>query len=119
RLAPEATLESTGTGRADITHYEAERIDIKADAPAPGAWLVLSEMSYPGWTASVDGRPTEVARADALFRAVWVPAGRHEVVFRYRPRSFEIGLMVSALSVLALAAAWWRARSATASAVDA
>ncbi|HLN58758.1 MAG TPA: YfhO family protein [Thermoanaerobaculia bacterium] len=61
--------------------------------------LVLADLDYPGWKASVDGRPAPILSADGYLRAVALPAGSHRVVFRYRPVSFYAG---AALSLLAL-----------------
>jgi uncharacterized membrane protein YfhO len=55
----------------------------------------------------VDGRKQPVLRANIVFRAVQLPAGRHEVVLAYWPRSLSIGLLVSCMALLALALAWW------------
>ncbi|HET7343700.1 MAG TPA: YfhO family protein, partial [Methylomirabilota bacterium] len=66
-----------------------------SDAPAV---LVLTDTWFPGWRARVDGRPATLWRADHAFRAVAVPAGRHEVELRYQPRSVLIGALVSALA---------------------
>jgi uncharacterized membrane protein YfhO len=49
----------------------------------------------------VDGREAILWRADHEFRAVWVPPGKHEVEFRFEPRSLKIGLLVSVLSLAA------------------
>jgi uncharacterized membrane protein YfhO len=68
-----------------------------------GGWLVLSDLSYPGWQAYVDGKETALLQADYVFRAVWVPLGDHLVTFRYLPLSFMIGIGVSVLAWLALA----------------
>jgi hypothetical protein len=104
-IAPPAASPLAATaGEARVTAYEPERIVVKAAVEGAGEWLVLSEVVFPGWTASVDGRETEVARADGLFRAVWLPAGAHEVVFRYRPRSLWLGLVFSSAAAVALAA---------------
>jgi len=64
-------------------------------------WLVLRDAAYPGWEARIDDEAAPIYRADFLFRAVHVPAGRHRVDFRYRPFSSRLGLVVT-LGVLAL-----------------
>ena len=60
----------------------------------------------------MDGRPTQVWRANHALRAVVVPSGVHEVVFDYAPRSLEIGAVVSVVALglvaLALIPAWRR-----------
>ena len=71
---------------------------------AGGGRLNLTASGPNRWTASVDGQEAPIARADGLFRAVWLEAGPHRAVFRYRPRSFSIGLALSALGALAWAA---------------
>jgi hypothetical protein len=43
----------------------------------------VSEVFYPDWKATVDGAPAPVLRANHVLRALALPAGRHEVVFRY------------------------------------
>jgi hypothetical protein len=92
---------------ARVTEYQPNRV--RLEVPDGGAgWLVLADVWYPGWTCTVDGQGVDVHRADYLFRAVWVLAGSHEVVFRYEPRSYRIGRVVSgtALSVVAAILGW-------------
>jgi len=60
-----------------------------------GAWLVLSDVMYPGWRVYVDDAEAKLHYADYLFRGVWVPQGTHEVDFSYQPRSFWLGAAVS------------------------
>ena len=68
-----------------------------------GAWLVLSDVMYPGWRVHVDGAEAALYHADYLFRGVWVPQGTHAVDFSYQARSFWLGAAVSLPSwVLAL-----------------
>ena len=86
----------------EIVRYEPARIDIKVQAAAP-ALLVLSDLFYPGWEATVDGRPAEILRANYVMRAVAIPEGAHEVRFLYRPASFRAGVAASAAGCLAVA----------------
>jgi len=90
-----------------------ERVEIDFTSREPGL-VVLTDTWYAGWTATVDGEETDILLANGLYRAVAVPAGRHEVVFEYRPRSFAIGAALSGLSaLLLLAVAWTWGRAGT------
>jgi len=64
--------------------------------------LVFSEVFYPeGWKVSIDNEPATHFRANYILRAMVVPAGTHEIVFRFEPRSYHAGEKVSlAFSVL-------------------
>ena len=64
--------------------------------------LFVSEVWYPGWEAFVDGRETEILRANLTFRAVKVPEGEHEVRFIYDPKSFKIGGWLSIATLIFL-----------------
>ncbi len=86
---------------ARIVRYEDCRVEVEFQAATKG-WLCLGDAWYPGWEAELDVQPVEILRANAAFRAVPVPAGRHTLVFRYRPRSLLAGIWISALSALIL-----------------
>ncbi|MBZ0268236.1 YfhO family protein [bacterium] len=74
---------------------------------SPGL-LVLGDVAYPGWRATVDGEETPVLRCDYVLRAVPIPAGEHVVRLRFRPVSLGVGRAISAMASLALLAlvAW-------------
>lgn len=67
---------------------------------------VFSEVYYPGWTATIDGQPVEVARVNYLLRALRLPAGKHEVVFTFKPTSVDtteaVGFTAMALLLVLL-----------------
>jgi uncharacterized membrane protein YfhO len=65
--------------------------------------LVLSETFYPAWRAYVDGRPAHIYRANYLFRAVAVPSGDHLVELRYESAAFQLGLLISAATLIVVA----------------
>jgi uncharacterized membrane protein YfhO len=64
-------------------------------AAAADAFLIVSDLYYPGWQASVDGKPARILRANHVMRAVHVPAGEHRIEFAYRPGSFRVGIAMS------------------------
>ena len=78
----------TGEGHegseAVILRYENTRVDVAVRARRPG-YLVLGDVWHPWWNATVDGRVTEIHRANVMFRAVAVPAGHHRVRFEFQP----------------------------------
>jgi uncharacterized membrane protein YfhO len=82
---------------------------VQVEAASDGL-LVLSETWYPGWTATIDGRPTKVLRANHTLRAVPLTAGSHEVRFEFRSRSLALGAVVSlvAFAGMGAAALWLR-----------
>ena len=93
--------------QSDIVSYDPERVVVETDGASAG-WLVLADAWYPGWRVTVDGAPVEVARADVLFRAVPVAAGKHRVEFVFAPVSLWMGAGIS-LMTLALCGVTWLA----------
>lgn len=73
-------------------------IDYSSAVPA---FMVLTDTFYPGWHATIDGQPTEMFRANYLFRAVHVPSGKHTVQFEYWPFSLVAGLLLFSCATLA------------------
>lgn len=94
-----ATTSNTGSAR--FIRDENAHVTLAVDARQPGQ-LILADTFYPGWKAKVDGHETAIHPANAAFRAVSVPAGRHTVSFDYSPRSIRIGLILSVLAALVL-----------------
>ncbi len=78
---------------------DALEIKLRIQTQSPG-YLVLADNYYPGWKATVDGLKTEIYNADICFRAVQVPAGKHEIRFFYEPASFRWGAYISLCSAL-------------------
>jgi hypothetical protein len=100
-LADCATAPSVGPptpASAEVRAYGPTRVRVATASGAP-AYLVLTDTWFPGWRVRVDGRDAVLWRADHAFRAVVVPAGRHEVEFRFESRSLKLGLLLSILSL--------------------
>ena len=88
--------------RARVTRPWPDEIRVALDGPAPaGSALVMTENYYPGWTATVDGRPAAAHRADYSLIGVPLPQGAREVRLRYRSAVFETGRTVTAVALAA------------------
>ncbi len=94
---------SLGAGTARITTYEPERVVVEATASRPSE-LVLTDLSFPGWKVTLDGKDADIHRVDYLMRGTSLPPGRHRVEFRYEPLSFRLGALVSLIALLGLIA---------------
>jgi uncharacterized membrane protein YgdD (TMEM256/DUF423 family) len=90
---------------AQVTAFGPNEIRIEVDAVDNGL-LVLSEIYYPGWRASVDGAPAPLIRADGILRGVPVPEGQHTVRVWYAPSSVRVGLVISVLALVGSVAGW-------------
>ena len=87
-----------GTGVATIERYDEDDVAVAVEATAP-AWLVLADTWFPGWSATVQGKPAAILRANVNFRAVRVPGGRSRVEFAYRPASVSWGRVLTGLGL--------------------
>ncbi|HSP95685.1 MAG TPA: YfhO family protein [Candidatus Dormibacteraeota bacterium] len=93
-----------GPATVEFVVNEPEHVVLRAHAPARG-FVHLADQHFPGWTATVNGAPAPILRANYLFRAVEVPAGEATIEFRYAPGSVRLGAAISGATLLALLAA--------------
>lgn len=91
----------TFAGTSRVVSFRPDRVLLEADLAEAG-YVVLVDAYGPGWGATVDGRPVPLLRANVAFRAVRVPAGRHQIELVDRPSSVIAGLSASLLTLLAL-----------------
>lgn len=77
-----------------LVSYKPSEIKLTAQIDEE-ALLFLSDVFYPGWKVSISGKDAKIYRANYAFRAVLVPAGKHNVVFTYEPESFKTGALIS------------------------
>jgi hypothetical protein len=87
------------------TDYGPGLMSVVTETTAPG-YLVLAEVWYPGWSATIDGRPAPILRANTAFMAVLVPAGTSKVDLRFSSLFLVLGAGISLTTVAALLAAW-------------
>jgi len=102
---PEVSPQSAGRSlpQCDVVGWDSDSTMVQVQTTRSG-YVILSQILYPGWKAYVDGKRTKVLGADYLLMAARVPAGRHEVEFRYEPGSFKLGFGLSVLGVLGIVA---------------
>lgn len=72
-----------------LTSYEPNRLVYETSSPKDGI-VVFSEIYYPDWTATIDGQPADIARADYILRAMNVPGGKHTIEMRFDPKSIHV-----------------------------
>jgi len=65
-------------------------------------WIVVSEPSWKGWRAYVDGRRIQHQIANVAFLGIYVPRGAHRVKLIYMPQSFVIGRTITFATMAAL-----------------
>lgn len=83
--------------KARLTSYDPKYLEYSVEGG--NAFIVFSELFYQGagndWQAYLDGEPVEHIRVNYLLRGLTVPAGKHEVVFEYAPKSHFTGQKIN------------------------
>jgi uncharacterized membrane protein YfhO len=84
-----------------IQHPNSNETVIGVQVVAP-AYLFLAETWYPGWTVYVDGLERPLLRANYAFKAVKLEPGAHMVRFAFAPRSWTLGLFITAATLVVM-----------------
>jgi uncharacterized membrane protein YfhO len=94
-------------GEVKLESYDNEELELTVRTDRP-ALLYLAETFHPYWQAEIDGKPARIYRANLAMRAVFVPAGEHKLMMRYRSLPYERGKLLSlvALIFLAIVVGW-------------
>lgn len=113
-ISAEGPSDKTAEGKAVglVNGQAADFIRMTSYAPnelryhysaASARTAIFSEVYYPdGWTATVDGAPLDLFRANWIFRAANLPAGEHDIVMRFEPKIYTVSEKASRASSLAL-----------------
>lgn len=82
-----------------LTSYAPDRMVYQAHTDK-GALAVFSEVYFPwGWDVTIDGKPAEMGRVDYILRGLFIPAGNHEIVMTFRPKSILTTDYVAVFSI--------------------
>lgn len=88
-------LQSDSTAVIELKNYLPNQLEFKTQSKTPQL-AVFSEIYYPkGWKMLLDGKEVPYIKANYLLRAVFVPAGNHEVRMVFEPEVIEKGKMIS------------------------
>jgi uncharacterized membrane protein YfhO len=109
---PKEIFEPDSTATVTITDYKSRNIAIRTSNTVQSL-LVLSEVYYPaGWRAYIDGVETEIHKTNYILRSIVVPAGAHDVVFKFEPMFYELGWTLSntawGVSILCVGIGLWQ-----------
>jgi hypothetical protein len=111
-------VESDSTAVIELVAYEPNYLKYEVDSEKGGT-VVFSEIYYPGWQSTIDGKDTPHGRANYILRAMNVPAGKHVVEFRFDPKSLHttetiayIALALLVLGFVAFVAIYFKVRMA-------
>jgi len=90
------------SGSISLEVYEPNYLKYTANLSGE-SFIVFSEIYYPiGWTATLDGNPLEIIRADYVLRAAIVPSGNHTIEFKFEPKSYSLGNTIMLISSILL-----------------
>lgn len=94
------TPTQSAQGKISLTSYAPDRLEYTANSDN-GGLAVFSEVYFPwGWTATIDGEPTELGRVNYLLRAMQIPAGEHTIVMQFRPDSIAATNTAATVAVI-------------------
>ncbi|MFT6715984.1 MAG: hypothetical protein ACJA0Q_000613 [Saprospiraceae bacterium] len=92
------SYELDSASSINLVSYEPNELMYKTTSTKPSL-VVFSEIFYKdGWEARIDGETVEIARANYVLRALEVPAGEHEIQFKFNPSSYYVGRKISGVS---------------------
>lgn len=108
-------LQADSTASIKLVNYKPNQLTYESSSTAEGL-AVFSEIYYPkGWVATIDGKEASILRANYVLRALTIPAGKHTIVFEFKPAPYYIGNKVSMASswlvlILVLGTVGWSLR---------
>ncbi|MCL4359662.1 YfhO family protein [Patescibacteria group bacterium] len=95
-----SVASSPATARLSITRPSDTKTVVVVSGNPRTDILVLNDTYYPGWQATIDGKPTQILAANIRFRAVILPPGSHTVTFTYAPQTLPAGAALTLIGLI-------------------
>lgn len=98
------TIEPRADAKAQVklTQYGLNELHYQSSNANLGL-AVFSDIYYPaGWKAFIDGKETPILRVNYALRGLKIPAGQHQIVFKFHPDTYFTGQKISLISSLTL-----------------
>jgi len=102
---PDSALSQLG-GRSEgtdlrISRYTSNQLMAQISTPRE-QFVLISEIFFPGWRITIDGKEATILRADGVFFGVFVGAGVHTLLVEFKPQYFDVGIASSLFAYVAL-----------------
>jgi hypothetical protein len=88
-------------GTAQETYHGYNRYDYQVESRGTN-FLILSQVWYPNWAATLDGRKLKLYRTNHALLGCFIPPGKHRLVLRMTSPPFTLGLITAAVAILLL-----------------
>ena len=97
-LLPKADFRKDSLAIIQLTNYQPNELRYKSKTQSE-QFAVFSDMYYKnGWNAYIDGKKVPIIRANYVLRALIIPKGKHEIVFKFEPAVIKKGTVISLIS---------------------
>lgn len=88
----------SSSAKIDLVSQKPNELKYKYEADT-AQFIVFSENYYqPGWQAYIDGKEVDHIQANYTLRAMNVPAGIHDITFKFEPQVVETGSTIVLVS---------------------
>lgn len=86
------------SGTAKMLDLSNTKLEVQTNSSSP-TFLVLSDIYYPGWQATVDGKPVHIFQTNYVLRGIAISPGLHKVKVEFKPLTWQLGAGISTASL--------------------
>ncbi|MBQ4821914.1 YfhO family protein [Aquimarina sp. MMG016] len=98
-IVSKAKYESDSLSTIELTSHKPNHLVYESNNTQDG-FAVFSEVYYPGWKASIDGKEVGHAQVNYTLRGLPIPAGKHKIEFRFDPQVIKTGGVITLTSTI-------------------